>query len=151
MCVDGPEQVAELRPPRRGRARTLGVLIEVVDRRAAASTRVEEALRLADAIHAAPGLELRGLQAYMGSAQHLRQRRERRGGDRGGRARAPEPVRDALGVRHVTGAGTGTYPIEVASGVWTEIQPGSYVLMDADYAPERGAAAVRQALHVLGA
>ena len=33
----------------------------------------------------------------------------------------------------VTGGGTGTYPFEAASGVFTEIQPGSYVLMDVDY------------------
>ena len=33
----------------------------------------------------------------------------------------------------ITGAGTGTYPLEAASGLYTEIQPGSYVFMDADY------------------
>ena len=33
----------------------------------------------------------------------------------------------------VTGGGTGTYPFEAASGVFTEIQPGSYALMDVDY------------------
>jgi len=33
----------------------------------------------------------------------------------------------------VTGAGTGTYLLETASGVYNEIQPGSYIFMDADY------------------
>ena len=33
----------------------------------------------------------------------------------------------------VTGGGTGTYPFEAASGVFTEVQPGSYALMDVDY------------------
>jgi D-serine deaminase-like pyridoxal phosphate-dependent protein len=33
----------------------------------------------------------------------------------------------------ITGAGTGTYPLEAASGVYNEIQPGSYIFMDADY------------------
>jgi D-serine deaminase-like pyridoxal phosphate-dependent protein len=33
----------------------------------------------------------------------------------------------------VTGAGTGTFLLEAASGVYTELQPGSYVFMDADY------------------
>jgi D-serine deaminase-like pyridoxal phosphate-dependent protein len=33
----------------------------------------------------------------------------------------------------VTGAGTGTWPLEQASGAWNELQPGSYVFMDADY------------------
>ena len=34
----------------------------------------------------------------------------------------------------VTGAGTGTWEHELVSGVWNELQPGSYVFMDADYA-----------------
>ena len=33
----------------------------------------------------------------------------------------------------VTGAGTGTWQHERDSGVYTEIQPGSYIFMDADY------------------
>ena len=33
----------------------------------------------------------------------------------------------------VTGAGTGTFLLERNSGVYTELQPGSYVFMDADY------------------
>ena len=48
----------------------------------------------------------------------------------------------------MTGAGTGTYPLEVAAGVWTEIQPGSYVLMDADYAVNQQPPLFRQALFV---
>ena len=34
----------------------------------------------------------------------------------------------------VTGAGTGTWQHERDSGVYDELQPGSYVFMDADYA-----------------
>jgi D-serine deaminase-like pyridoxal phosphate-dependent protein len=34
----------------------------------------------------------------------------------------------------VTGAGTGTFALETASGVWGELQAGSYLFMDADYA-----------------
>jgi D-serine deaminase-like pyridoxal phosphate-dependent protein len=34
----------------------------------------------------------------------------------------------------ITGAGTGTFMLEATSGVYTEIQPGSYVMMDIDYA-----------------
>ncbi|MGC2203707.1 MAG: hypothetical protein WA633_26625, partial [Stellaceae bacterium] len=33
----------------------------------------------------------------------------------------------------ITGAGTGTFEFESASGVYTELQCGSYVFMDADY------------------
>ena len=52
----------------------------------------------------------------------------------------------------VTGAGTGTWQLERDSRVWTELQPGSYVFMDADYqrnalAPDQHA--FEQSLYVL--
>ena len=42
---------------------------------------------------------------------------------------------DARGVRCgiVTGGGTGTVEFDAASGVFTELQPGSYLFMDGDY------------------
>ena len=40
---------------------------------------------------------------------------------------------EGLQAEVVTGAGTGTYLFEAASGVYNELQPGSYVFMDADY------------------
>ena len=54
----------------------------------------------------------------------------------------------------MTGAGTGTYELESATGVFTEIQPGSYVFMDGDYAANRDAHErpfrdFEQSLHVL--
>jgi D-serine deaminase-like pyridoxal phosphate-dependent protein len=39
----------------------------------------------------------------------------------------------------VGGAGTGTFELEAASGVYNELQAGSYVFMDADYARNRKA------------
>ena len=37
----------------------------------------------------------------------------------------------------VTGAGTGSFEFEAASGVYTELQCGSYIFMDADYVAQR--------------
>ena len=39
--------------------------------------------------------------------------------------------------RPITGAGTGTFEFESASGVYTELQCGSYIFMDADYGRNR--------------
>ena len=94
-------------------------------------------LELARAISGAPGLRLRGLQAYQGAAQHLRKPAERA-------AAITSAVADARRMRElllgagiacdiVTGAGTGTWQHERDSGVYDELQPGSYVFMDADY------------------
>ncbi|MBW2148419.1 MAG: DSD1 family PLP-dependent enzyme [Deltaproteobacteria bacterium] len=95
-------------------------------------------LALAREIDAAPGLRFAGLQAYHGSAQHVRGYEERRTAI----ASAVEKVSQSLDLlkRHglpchiVTGAGTGTYHFEAESGVYNELQAGSYIFMDADYA-----------------
>jgi D-serine deaminase-like pyridoxal phosphate-dependent protein len=88
-------------------------------------------------------LSFAGLQAYHGSAQHVRDAAERRNHI----LRAVSLVREtqralqALGLtaRIVSGAGTGTYETEAGSGVYNELQCGSYVFMDADYARNRQA------------
>ena len=49
----------------------------------------------------------------------------------------------------VGGAGSGTFALEAASGVWTEIQAGSYAFMDADYARNQDPPPFRHALFVL--
>ncbi|ESJ04871.1 alanine racemase, partial [Cupriavidus sp. HPC(L)] len=41
----------------------------------------------------------------------------------------------------VTGGGSGSVEFDLASGVFTEIQPGSYVFMDGDYGSNEGVAA----------
>ena len=49
----------------------------------------------------------------------------------------------------IGGAGTGTFGLEAASGVYTEVQCGSYCFMDADYARNADAPGFSQALFVL--
>jgi D-serine deaminase-like pyridoxal phosphate-dependent protein len=115
----------------------------------------EAAVTLAQAIAAQPVLRFAGLQAYHGRAQHQRGVDERRDAI----ARAARAVQDTrarieaagLAVSLVTGAGTGTFALETASGAWGELQVGSYLFMDADYAAnahDRGAARLRaRAVH----
>ena len=95
------------------------------------------AVALALAIAAAPGLRFRGLHAYQGAAQHLRAPATRAAAIATA-AQLAEATRDAIeaaGVAcaTVTGAGTGTWQLERDSRVYTELQPGSYIFMDADY------------------
>ncbi len=95
------------------------------------------AVAIAQVIARTPGISFRGIHAYHGAAQHLRAPDERRAAI----ARAAELAAEtkatieAAGIAcaTVTGAGTGTWQHERDSGVYTEIQPGSYVFMDADY------------------
>ncbi len=69
-------------------------------------------------------------------------------------ARWNNSAKQGLDCPIVGGAGTGTFEFEMASGVYTEIQAGSYVFMDADYARNLDASgapvsAFRQSLFVL--
>jgi D-serine deaminase-like pyridoxal phosphate-dependent protein len=91
------------------------------------------ARRIGDSRH----LRFAGLQAYHGSAQHLRGWDERQTAIAGGIAKAAA-TRDLLHANgiacdNITGAGTGTFEFEAGSGVYTELQCGSYIFMDADY------------------
>ena len=97
-----------------------------------------DVLPLAQAITRHPALQLAGLQAYNGRAQHLRSVAERRAAldlvlDR---VREARRVVEAAGLSLplVTGAGSGTFGLEATSGVFGELQAGSYLFMDADYA-----------------
>jgi D-serine deaminase-like pyridoxal phosphate-dependent protein len=84
------------------------------------------------------GLRFGGLQAYHGRAQHLRAASEREAAIRHAAsiARAAQAAITAAGIvcPLVTGAGTGTFMFEAGSGLWGELQCGSYVFMDRDYA-----------------
>ena len=90
--------------------------------------------------HSAPegGLRFAGLQAYHGGAQHLRGAVERQAASQhaAALARAAQASVGAAGIACplVTGGGTGTCSADAASGVWGELQAGSYLFMDRDYA-----------------
>ena len=89
------------------------------------------------------GLRFAGLQAYHGRAQHLRTGIERAAaiGLAAACVRQAQAAIAAAGLTCplVTGAGTGTFTHEAATGLWGELQAGSYVFMDADYAANASA------------
>ena len=96
------------------------------------------AVTLALEIRKHPALRFAGLQAYHGRAQHLRNLQERRVAIAGA-VDAVLLTRQLLAVQGievglVTGAGTGSLVLEAASGVYGELQAGSFLFMDADYA-----------------
>jgi len=105
--------------------------------------------------HASAGLRFAGLQAYHGRAQHLRSAAEREAAihHAASLARAAQATVTAAGIHCplVTGAGTGSFAFEAASGLWGELQAGSYLFMDRDYAenqPAPGAPVFEQALFI---
>ena len=103
------------------------------------------ALALAQQIALHPLLRFAGLQAYHGAAQHFRTAAERRAAIKRVTHEVGETVAlleaQGFAVDLVTGAGTGTFSLEAGSGVFGELQAGSYLFMDADYARNEGDAA----------
>jgi D-serine deaminase-like pyridoxal phosphate-dependent protein len=111
------------------------------------------AVELAHEIRRHPALRFAGLQAYHGKAQHLRSAQARRDA-------IGVVVQDVLFTRKliesegvpvdlVTGAGTGSMVCEAASGVFGELQAGSFLFMDADYAANERDPAQPQFEHAL--
>jgi len=139
VCVDDAANVRELSAAAAARGVELGVLVEIdVGASRCGVAPGAPALDLARAVIEAPALEFAGLQAYQGRAQHIRAYEDRRQAI----ARAVEATaatvallrEHGIACETVAGAGTGTYAIEAASGVYNELQAGSYIFMDADYA-----------------
>ncbi len=95
------------------------------------------AVELGKAVDAAVNLVFAGLQAYQGAAQHVRDYKERKAmvSESIARVRTTVEMLEAAGLQcnTVAGGGTGTYYFEGSSGVYNELQCGSYALMDADY------------------
>lgn len=159
VCVDDAGNVAELSAAATAEGTTLDVLVEIdVGMGRCGTDPGAPAVALARAVAEAPGLRFAGLQAYHGRAQHVRDAAERRALIDAAAALTRDTVAalaDAgLPCETVGGAGTGTFRWEGASGVWSELQCGSYVFMDADYARVRdesgaGLSEFEQSLHVL--
>jgi D-serine deaminase-like pyridoxal phosphate-dependent protein len=96
---------------------------------------------LAAIASACPGLRFEGLQCYLGHLQHL-PAGSRATAHAEAMSRLAELVASlraqALAPATVTGGGTGTAALDLASGIFTELQAGSYAFMDVQYA-EAGA------------
>lgn len=138
VCADDADNVADLSRAAVAAGSTLGVLVEVDIGMARCGVEPgEPALALARLIAASPGLRFVGLQGYDGHLQLIADAGERR-------AKCEAALDKLVGTRRlieaaglpvavVTGAGTGTWEFVAFRDGVTEIQPGSFVLMDAAY------------------
>lgn len=156
ICADHPYQVDRLAAAAEHAGQRLTVLVEIdVGMVRAGIAPGPDAVALAERIAASSHLRFGGLQAYHGSAQHLRSPAQRGAAIAAAvddTRRTVEQLRQrGLHCPIVGGAGTGTFELEAASGVYTEIQAGSYCFMDADYARNHAGASAgfQHALFVL--
>jgi D-serine deaminase-like pyridoxal phosphate-dependent protein len=138
VCVDHPLNVAALDEAAHSTGARLDVLVEVnvgMDRCGVEPG--EPAVALAQAVTSCHNLRFAGLQAYYGPAQHIRRYEDRLSAINTAAEKVKLTLRllrqAGLSAETVSGGGTGSFEFELQTGVWTELQCGSYVFMDADY------------------
>ncbi|MCP4768597.1 MAG: DSD1 family PLP-dependent enzyme [Gammaproteobacteria bacterium] len=137
-CVDDIDNVSDLSAAAVRHGTTIECLIEIdCGAGRCGVTETQAVVEIALAIEAAEGLKFSGIQAYQGAMQHLDSYEDRRDKIDIAVAMVREAV-DALTAKGLTcdivgGGGTGSYYFEGNSGVFNELQCGSYAFMDADY------------------
>jgi len=154
VCVDDAGNVQDLQAAAKRAGATIDTYVELeVGMRRCGIAPGAPAVALARAIVEAPNLRFAGLQAYHGRAQHYRSIEERRAAVRNAavQVRSMKALLSEKGIHCplVTGAGSGTFMLEVEAGAWDEIQPGSYIFMDWDYAKNEWAAPLPRFEHSL--
>lgn len=138
VCVDDIDNVAELSKAAVKHGTELEVFVEMdVGAGRCGVIGAENVVAIAKAIEAAPNLKFTGIQAYQGAMQHMDLYEDRKAKIDVAVDMVKEAVAalDAAGLHPelVSGGGTGSYYFESASGVFNELQAGSYAFMDADY------------------
>jgi D-serine deaminase-like pyridoxal phosphate-dependent protein len=138
VVVDHPDNVADLSRAARAAGHAVHALVDVdVGTRRTGCQPGAPALVLARAVADSPAMRFRGLQGYAGQCAHVVGWAARRAAS----LAALEPLMETrrlieasgLPVDIVSGASTGTYNIDSELAGLTELQAGSYCVMDLDY------------------
>ncbi|MFV2053734.1 3-hydroxy-D-aspartate aldolase BhcC [Aliiroseovarius sp. YM-037] len=138
VCVDDVENVADLSAAAQKHGTELECFIEIdCGAGRCGVTTTEAVVEIAKAIDAADGLKFSGIQAYQGAMQHMDSYEDREAKLNAAIAQVKDAVdglkAEGLEPELVSGGGTGSYYFESNSGVYNELQCGSYAFMDADY------------------
>jgi 3-hydroxy-D-aspartate aldolase len=138
VCVDDIANIAELSAAAVKHGTTIECFVEIDCGSGRCGVKTDdEVVDLAQAIDAAPGLRFTGIQAYQGAMQHLDKYADRKAKIEAAVVQVESAVAalKAVGLEAelISGGGTGSYYFEANSGVYNELQCGSYAFMDADY------------------
>lgn len=138
VCVDDVANVADLSAAAVKHGTQIEVFVEIDCGAGRCGVKTpEEVVAIAKAAAAAPGLKFTGIQAYQGAMQHMDRYEDRQAKLEAAIAQVKGCVTalESAGLKPelVSGGGTGSYYFESNSGVYNELQCGSYAFMDADY------------------
>ena len=138
VCVDDVANVGDLSAAAVRHGTQIECLVEIdCGAQRCGVVTPQEVVALGQLIDCADGLRFAGIQAYQGEMQHLRAYAARQEKLDLAIVQVREAV-DALNAVGlscdiVAGGGTGSFYFEGKSGIYNELQCGSYAFMDADY------------------
>ncbi|MEM1005665.1 MAG: 3-hydroxy-D-aspartate aldolase BhcC [Pseudomonadota bacterium] len=137
-CVDDIDNVADLSEAAQRHGTQIECLVEIdCGAGRCGVTTTPDVIAIAKAVGAAPGLKFAGIQAYQGAMQHMDLYDDRKAKIDVAVAMVKDAVdglkAEGIECDIVGGGGTGSYYFESTSGVYNELQCGSYAFMDADY------------------
>jgi D-serine deaminase-like pyridoxal phosphate-dependent protein len=137
VAVDSVAGLEQIGAPAYRAGVTVGILVDVNVGQNRCGVSPGEAVALARRIVETPNVRLRGLMGYEGHAVGIPSRAEREAAVRQSMEQLVSAARmfraAGLPVEIVSAGGTGSYDIDSAFEEVTEIQAGSYALMDTDY------------------
>ena len=138
VCVDDLANVADLSTAAVKAGTELEAFVEIdCGAGRCGVTTTAAVIEIAKAVEAAPNLKFTGIQAYQGAMQHMDSYEDRKAKLDVAIAMVKDAVdglkAEGIDCELVSGGGTGSYYFESNSGVYNELQCGSYAFMDADY------------------
>lgn len=137
VIVDNEKNLNDLNQAAQSIQSKINILIDLDPGIGRTGIKPEDALNFALKIKQFKWLNLMGIQCYAGNLQHITSYEERKSRSLQVMEMASDVVKQfkksGLPCSILTGTGTGTYDIDVEASEVTEIQPGSYAVMDVEY------------------
>jgi D-serine deaminase-like pyridoxal phosphate-dependent protein len=138
VVVDNETNIIDLNHAGESIKKPIHVLVDLDPGIGRTGVKFEDALLFGKKINQLKWLTLVGIQCYAGNLQHIAAYDARKHQSLAIMEKASNMVKkfrtNGLPCSILTGTGTGTYDIDIETTEVTEIQPGSYTLMDVEYA-----------------
>lgn len=137
LVIDNIENAATLNLAAKNNNLNLNVLIDINPGVGRTGIAYQHVMEFAQALKQFSNLNLKGIQCYAGNLQHIEDYKTRYNASIDAMKKAAQCVNQlkaaGFDCEILTGSGTGTYGIDMQIPEVTEIQPGSYTVMDAEY------------------
>ena len=138
VCVDNAENISALSSAAKDSGSVIHCLVEYdIGMERCGVVKNDEVLALARHIINCDNLTFDGLQAYAGHVSHIEDADKRRQMTLENYEKVKELIsylnENGIAVKTVSGGSTGTAELKAAEGLYTELQAGSYLFMDATY------------------